>query len=329
MYRILVLLLSLFVFSCGSKDGDSPDISNIKIDFEVKRLEQEMFAITDKESLREFLDEHPVLTHHFFQIEQYPHDSTLVNALFKLINDPYIDTLYNETQAVFGDFSDLEEQFSKAFRRIKYYYPEFESPEIQTMVTGFGRDLFVSDSVIIIGLDYYIGQGATYRPLEVPTYILERYEKEYIVPSCILLMSTDYNRIDRKDQTLLADMIFYGKAYYFANKMLPEVPDSVLIGYSSTELKGVEEHQEIVWAHFIQNQLLYETSHFTKQKYIGERPKTLEIGNEAPGRIGIWLGWEIIKQYMEEHPEVTLPQLMKMEDAQKIFTQSKYKPALP
>lgn len=326
MYRILVLLLPLIIFGCQQSKEKHPDVSHISIELSVKRLEQELFAVENKEELRAFLEANKVLKEQFFYADQYPDDSILVNMLFNLIKDPHIDTLYQETEAKFGDLSDIKAQFAEAFRHIKYYYPEFQAPEIQTIVTGFGRDLYISDSVIIIGLDYYIGEGASYRPLDLPHYILRRYEKAYIVPSYVLLMSGKYNKINVDDQTMLADMIFYGKAYYFASKVLPEVPDSVLIGYEATSIEDVRENQQIVWAHFVQNELLYETSHFVKKKYLDERPKTLEIGNKAPGRIGVWLGWEIVKQYMEKHPEKSLPELMETKDAQQIFMQSKYKP---
>lgn len=296
------------------------------MNIKVKRLEQELFSIKDKSELQKFLENYPGLSQHFFQVDQYPHDSLLINSLYKLINDPHIDTLYQETKAVFGDFKEMEADFEQAFRYIKYYYPGFEPPEVQTIVTGFGRDLFVSDSLIIIGLDFYLGQGATYRPLDLPHYIVQRYAKEYILPSCILLMSTKYNYLNQKDNTMLADMIYYGKSFYFADRILPDVPDSLLIGYTGQELQDVNKNQMTVWAHFIENELLYEKSHFVKKKYIDERPKTLEIGDKAPGRIGVWVGWEIVKRFMEENDQVTLPQLMEIDDAQRIFTQSKYKP---
>ena len=329
MIRFIIFLLIPILISCGKSSGDRPDISTINVDINVKRLERELFAIEDKNELRAFLQENPGLSRHFFQIDQYPHDSILINSLHQLINDPHIDTLYNETQEVFGDFKEIEEQFEQAFRYIKYYYPEFVAPEVQTIITGFGRDLFVSDSLIIVGLDYYLGQGATYRPLDIPNYIVQRYSREYIVPSCILLMSTKYNRLDQKDNTMLADMIYYGKSFYFADRVLPEVPDSIIIGYTGKELHDVHKNQVIVWAHFIENELLYEKSHFIKKKYIDERPKTLEIGDKAPGRIGVWLGWEIVNRFMAENDQVTLPQLMEIDDAQRIFTQSKYKPSRP
>lgn len=328
MYRILVLLISLLVFGCQQNRERRPDVSQISIEVEVKRLEHDLFGISSKEDLYEFLNSNKVLKEQFFYADQYPHDSILVNTLYNLINDPHIDTLYQETQATFGDLSDLEAQFAEAFRYIKYYYPDFQVPEIQTIVTGFGRDMYISDSVIIVGLDYYIGKGATYRPIDIPQYILRRYEKEYIVPSYVLLLSSKYNKINVEDHTMLADMIFYGKAYYFASQILPDAPDSILIGYESTSIKDVNENQQIVWAHFVENELLYETSHFVKKKYLEERPKTLEIGNKAPGRIGVWLGWEIVKQYMRNHPEERLPDLMETKDAQQIFMKSRYKPIL-
>lgn len=329
MYRIIILLIIPILLSCGKTSGDRPDISKIKLKVKIKRLERELFSIKDKDELREFLADYPGLSQHFFQIDQYPHDSILVNSLYKLINDPHIDTLYDETQQIFGNFDDMEDQFEQAFRHVKYYYPDFKAPEIQTIITGFGRDLFVSDSLIIIGLDYYLGENATYRPLEIPDYILQRYSKDYIVPACILLLSQKYNSLNPKDNTMLADMIYYGKSFYFTDKILPDVADSILIGYSTEELQDVNKNQSVVWAHFIENELLYEKSHFIKKKYLEERPKTLEIGNKAPGRIGIWLGWEIVKRFMEENDQVTLPQLMEIDDAQRIFTQSKYKPSHP
>jgi hypothetical protein len=120
-------------------------------------------------------------------------------------------------------------------------------------------------------------------------------------------------------------MIYFGKAYYFSKQILPFTADSLLIGYSGDDLRNVKENQEVIWAHFIEKQLLYENSHFIKKKYMDERPKTLEIGNKCPGRIGEWVGWEIVKKYMAEQ-QVALPELMGTADAQQVFMQSRYKP---
>jgi hypothetical protein len=238
-----------------------------------------------------------------------------------------MDTLRMEVQRVFGDESDLKEQFTKAFKNLKYYYPTAQIPKIETTISGLDNDLFVSDSIIIVSLDYFLGEGAKYRP-NMYEYLLRQYGTENIVPSCMLIFGIDnqYNHTNPEDKTVLADMIAYGKSYYFAKQMVPCTPDSVFIWYTAEEIAGARENQDLIWARFIEDQLLYATSHVMKQKYLGERPKTVEVGEKCPGRIAQWVGWEIVKSYMKAHPEVTLPDLMKTENADKLFKESRYKP---
>jgi hypothetical protein len=85
------------------------------------------------------------------------------------------------------------------------------------------------------------------------------------------------------------------------------------------------EFQKNIWAHFIDNQLLYNTQDPIKAKYVGERPTTPEIGKNCPGSIGRWLGWRIVGKYFDENEKMQITELMKMTDAQKIFEASKYK----
>ena len=120
-------------------------------------------------------------------------------------------------------------------------------------------------------------------------------------------------------------MVYYGKGYVFTKAMLPEVADSLVIGYSDKQLTETFNAQDVVWAHFIDNQLLYQTSPAIKQRYLNERPFTAEIGQACPGAIGRWVGWRIVGRYHEEHSGVSVPDLMRNADARQIFEQSGYK----
>lgn len=323
----LIKIISLIFFSCSNQDFEctnAPDVSDIQVNLKVERLEEQLFSLESKNAIREFLDNHPQTSRHFLQAGSYPHDSILVNRLYKLTNDSHIDTVYQETREVFGDLSDLKNQFKQAFQYAKHYIPDFEAPAIQTMVTGLGNDLYVSDSLIIIGLDYYIGEDATYRP-DMPNYLLKRFRPENIVPSCILLLSNKYNNTNREDDSMLADMIYYGKSYHFAKKTMPCTPDSLIIGYTSENISSVEYNEQKIWSYFIDRELLYETSHIVKNRYIGERPSVVEISKNCPGRVARWLGWQIVDHYARQ-TDTDLLELMKTADAQQIFQQSKYKP---
>jgi hypothetical protein len=134
------------------------------------------------------------------------------------------------------------------------------------------------------------------------------------------------NKTSLSDKTVLADMIAYGKAYYFARHMLPCVEDSVLIGYTTDEITGAQANEDLIYARLVENEVLYSTSHQIKQRYIEERPKTLEVGEKCPGRIATWVGWQIVKSFMDRNAGTTLQDLMKLQDAERIFKDSKYKP---
>lgn len=319
----------LFNFSsCANKNcGEDIDISGVEVNVTIDRVENEFFNLKTKEAVLEYLDNHKVLAEVFYQRSQYPHDSIVVNSLLALAQNPGLDTVYKETQQIFGDMADLKSEFEAAFKRVKYYYPDFEAPKIETTVTGFvnGSDLYMSDSLIIIGLDWYLGKQGTFKPMDVPQYILARMRKEYIVPSAIMFLSSKYAAVDGEDKTMLADMLFYGKAYEFTKMMMPCTADSLIAGYTQHDVDGINHNQERIWSHFIDKSLLYNTNHFTKQKYVQESPAIPEIGDDCPGRIGRWLGWKIIQKYKKESG-AELTDLMKETDVKKIFMQSKYRP---
>ena len=328
---LLSLVIFLFLVGCKN-DGEEkcafmPDTRSISVELEIAQLQDSVTTFSTKEELVDFFSRHVELRDVFFNRPGYPSDSVFINELFSRFNNPYFDSLLIDTREEFGNLSELREELEEAFRNLTYYYPEFQPPRIQTVITGLESDIFVSDSLVIIGLDYYLGSGARFKP-NMYDYLLRRYQKNFIVPSILLLYGIDerFNKTNLDDRTVLADMITYGKTYYFAKQMLPCVPDSVFIGYTKEEIEGSRKNQDLIWKRLVQDEVFYATSHLIKQKYIAERPKTLEVGEKCPGRIATWVGWEIVKKYMSEHEEISLPQLMTNSNAGEIFTQSRYKP---
>lgn len=317
LWPFVVLLTVLF--ACDSDEK--------KVTIQFKSLEDSLPAIQTKQQLVGFLTRHPQLRDNFFQREAYPDDSTFINQLFERFTHPAVDTLLMETHRVFGDGSELKQQFETAFQNIKKYYPDFKPPVVQTVISGLETDVMVTDSLVIVGLDYFLGQTARYKP-NMYEYMQKRYHKDFVVPSVLLLygISDKYSKTNLEDKTTLADMIAYGKAYTFTKLMLPNIADSTIIGYTQREIDGALYNESKIWKRMIGDQILFGTSHMIKQKYISERPKTVEISAQCPGRIGMWVGWRICNQYMSEGGK-SLTELMQETDAQKILKLSKYRPA--
>ncbi|MEQ9443807.1 MAG: gliding motility lipoprotein GldB [Cyclobacteriaceae bacterium] len=325
---ILISLASLLLFSCEQdKCAGGAEISSISVDIAIERLDQALFTAQSPEEMRALLNQHPLYLSQYANLTGTEKDSLYYQEYFRVMHDPHIDTLYQQTQAVFENVATLETDFAQAFRHIKYYYPDFTPPKIYTTFTGLGSmgpDLLVSDSLIVISLDFFAGPDARYRP-QVYDYLMDRYSPGYIVPSCIMILSNRFNNTKPSDNSLLAEMVYYGKSYYFVQQVMPCLPDTILAGYDEEQITTIQDNTEMIWSHFIDNELLYETSHIVKPRYVGERPSTVEINTKIPGRVGRWIGWQIVQNFADK-TEKQLPQVMQEADAQQIFTQAKYRP---
>lgn len=326
---ILLAFVLLTISACSKQDNqciNAPDVSAIDISVTIDRLDRRIRQTENPEELLSILNDNKDFAREFLGLNPWANKEMLADQFYELLQNEGIDTLFMEVEQAFGDLSTVEKQFEDAFRHILYFFPDYKVPAIQTTVTGFASDMFLSDSLIIFGLDYYLGPDATFQPMQVPYYILKRYQKEYLVPQTLLLIADQFIKSDPSDQTALSEMIYYGKAYQFVKQMMPCIADSLITGYSAEESVDIKRFESVIWASMIENEFVYETNHTIKQKILGERPKTYEIGEKCPGRIGRWTGWQIIQQYLKNNPSVSLPELLIETDAQKIFQDSNYKP---
>jgi hypothetical protein len=62
------------------------------------------------------------------------------------------------------------------------------------------------------------------------------------------------------------------------------------------------------------------------RRYLGEAPSSMNMPEESPGRAAAWCGWQIVRAYMEEHPETSLPQLFYEMDAMRLLKEANYDP---
>ncbi len=325
MRTVFIIFPILLSFACQQETcRETGLIEKQEISIEVKRLERDLFAAASVEEVKDILAENPVYTRRFLDGDQYPNLDILAEKVFQLSKDAYIDTLYSEASEVYKDISDIQEQLEGVIGRLKTLFPEKKSPNLVTTVTGMYNDLLITDSLIIVGIDFFIGEEATYRPINIPNYMLTRYDREHLVPIITKFMATTQVATSPKN-TLLSEMIDFGKTYYLTSRLLPCVPDSILMGYTGEEMDVVFENEKIIWANFVENKILYETSHFTKQKFLGERPNIYEISQKCPGRVGAWLGWRIVEEYMKKN-DVDILTLLDDTDHDKIFSKSGYKP---
>jgi gliding motility-associated lipoprotein GldB len=336
----LIIVVSLFfTISCTDTTETTHIISKEIIQIKevednatkarIVRLDQVLSKLTSPEDLKKVHAQYPAFFAQYLAAGKRTPTAEDYNRLYQLFTNPELLQFYSEIDRYYKNFEEEQKQLSDILKYTKYYFPSFQQPTIYTLYAGLMEpDISVSDTAIFVCIDWFMGSKATFRP-NIYEYMLRRYDKPYLPPMIATALSLSFIQQDKKDETLIADMIFYGKAHYFTERVCPQVADTLNIGYSQSDIKGIDENMAIIWGHFIDHKLFYETSHRIKEQYIGESPFVNEISNKCPGRIGRWLGWQIVRKYMQTHPEVTLEQLMKDTDASKIFKLSGYKPVLP
>ena len=164
-----------------------------------------------------------------------------------------------------------------------------------------------------------------YKPSDLPEYILDRYTPVHLNSTLLKSYFSQFNMINESDQSMLNEMIAFGKLYYVVGAISECEKDNIILGYSENQFKVLEENEAFIYSYFIQNELFFEKQSKEKQKYMSERPSTYEISPQVPGRIGRWLGWKIVSSYMDQN-QITLEELLLEVDFKKIFYNSNYKP---
>ena len=324
---VLLIVLSLGLSSCQKSETAcalDPDRLATRVDLDIVRLEQSFFAASSEKDVQYLLEKYPEVTSLVLDEASYPNRDSLVQQLLRMQGDSSMQALNTAVGSEFADISDIKQELEQAFAYLQSYYPDFKAPKVYTYVSGFGLDLLVEEDILVIGLDYFLPSDHAFQP-DLPRYIASRYDRKHLVPMIVLALSSRYNAVDPADNSLLAEMLYYGKAYHFVKSILPCTEDQYIIGYTPEQIKASWDNEDLIWAHFVENELLFQSNPFENRKYIGEAPATDAISPEAPGRMGRWIGWNIVEEYQTKQ-DLSLPELMQEADAKKMFKDSGYRP---
>ncbi len=318
--------------SCGKKacredEGSRPSSSPLQI----IRLEDSLQALKDTHQTRLLLQRHPLFSEKYLQWSRMPDDSILVQDVWGIAQSSFNDTLRMDVKKEFPSLDWLQQDLSSFFDHTRFYYPDFHNPVVYTLTAGYGVDMEVKDSVLVLGLEYFLSDSSHYMPRDpvsgmvIPGYIRKRLKKRFILPSIAMVVADRYCSTDLLDNSMLGEMLKWGRIYYFMEKTMPCMPDSLLAGYSELELKEVNDNLKTIWAHYSENKLFFNTDLFLIRKYCDERPNVVEIGDKCPGRIGRWLGWQIVRKWAIDK-KIPLQKVMMEKDARKIFNESRFRP---
>ncbi|WP_439130302.1 gliding motility lipoprotein GldB [Polaribacter sp.] len=311
-----VLMVLCLFFSCIDKKQPKIDVSKIKVDFSIKRYDVDFYNANQK-TLPKIKEKYPYL---------FPKQFTDSLSLAK-INNKDEQKLFAETQRIYKDFSEQENRLESLFKHIKYYDPKFEAPNVVTILSNIDYEsrVIYADSLLLVSLDVYLGEDHQFYA-DFPKYIKENNTNEhFIVDVAEAIIGKQLPLLNKR--RFIDKMIYEGKKMYVLDRYLPTLSDQEKIGYTAEKLNWAVANEEQVWMYFIDKKLLFSTATELNKRFLENAPFSkfyMEQDNLSPGRIGVWLGWQIVRAYMK-HNDVSLQELLKT-DEDEIFNKSKYKP---
>jgi len=325
---ILIILLG----SCSQNNRFKIDTSKNRFEVKIHRFDKDMLALdtTDMkvglDSLysryREFL---PVYTASI--LDTAATDTVAVGHLFhQFLTDSSFKSVNKKTLETFKDVSDIEKKVSDAYTYIHYYFPQVKLPEIYFFVSGFNRSIMMNNTFIGIGTEYYL--GSNYPAYKNFTYQYMTYNMRRECLATDLVSATLFRMfvMNSSQYRLMDNMLFRGKVMYLLSVFMPEETPESIMGYSPEQWKWAKTNERQVWGYIIDQKHLFSTDLMLIRKYMNDAPFTAPISQESPGRFGTWLGWQIVQSYMNKNPNITLDDLMKENNYQKMLEESGYKP---
>lgn len=314
--KIVVFILFFATFSCQKTSKVERDISAIDIDITIERFDQ-LFASSSPSDLTVLKESYP-----FLFSKKFP-DSVWTRRM----KDPIQALLADAVDSVYVDFKPIEAEIELFYQHLKYYNKPLKVPRLITVLSDvdYRNKIAVTDTVVLIALDTYLGNDHEFYT-SFYDYIKQNLNPRQIVPD----LATSYaeqmiyqpNRV-----TFLDEMIYFGKQLYLKDLWVPFKANYEKIGYSVSEYEWSEDNEFYIWQYFVENELLYQTDRKLLGRFILAAPFSrfnLDLDSESPGRLGQYIGWKIVKSYMNNNPKSVLEMLQMT--PQEIFSNAKFKP---
>lgn len=328
---LIVIVVGSFVACNKNKRFEVPgsvpkiEVKVIRFDKDFLKLDTNKIDAGIKELYRRYPDFMSIYTGDILGVD--PHDTAQVSDLvLGFLSDTVFKSVNEKALTVFADESPFEQQLSAAFTKLYYYFPEIKIPEIYFFVSGFNRSLLFDNEMIGVGTDMFLGvdypryQSFTYQ------YLINNMHPESITPS--VMKGWLYNNFPyvSGEERLLENMLYRGKIMFLLSVLMPDETPDLLMGYEKNQWEWSRKYEKQIWETIIDRNDLFTSDLMLIKKYIDEAPFTATVSQESPGRLGVWLGWQIVQSYMDKHPEVTLRALMLDNNYNQIFDKSGYQP---
>ncbi len=241
-------------------------------------------------------------------------DTAFVNSINQFRKDQAIDKIEKRIHSKFSNLQVHKSEIIEGLKHLKFHFKKSKIPKnVVFMNSLFQSNAFCTENEIGIGLERYLGKETDViksLPSE-PFYdwIKESMNSDFLVRDalCSWIM-THY--VPEKEGNLAENIVKWGKIIYLTEASLPNKNKNIIIRYTKSDYDWALKNEFSIWKFLVDQKYLFKINELIESNFLKEAPFTTGLPSESPDRLGQFIGWRMVQNFMNKN-DVTLNELLK------------------
>lgn len=239
-------------------------------------------------------------------------------TVYSLWQNPGVDSLTQDVSAFWGRKNTEVVQAKQQLTELLKRYPSLLQtaggfspdslpplPVPVGMVGLFQYQCVLSDSNLWIGLDLFMKEGYRYYPTVDQLYLYQRRRTHPRHMPIAVARTLSEDLVDQfnpgsSSGKLLNQILREGRIMACLRLLLPEIPDSLLLGYQPDQWDWISQNESEVWKNLVRSQALFSEDPLVTARYLSDGPFTSGLSPDSPPALGRFLGDRIIQQWFKK-----------------------------
>ena len=327
MKHLYILFSFLILTSCHSDRLDI-DVSDVDLKLSVSRLDLDFAKVESMKQLEQVHRKYSNEQKEFYNFYLGAclqvgliEDTFTLDGLYKFVQDPYIKELHAALKKEFPKVELELEALKSGFSFLVHHFKNAPLPKHVIFYNSlFSNSIVSSENTIGVGLERYLGENSSSikKLPEEPfyPYIKRRMDRKFLVRDMMMSWIGSNVLPEIQDEKELADvMIQWGKHFYVLEACFPYLDKELILRYFPEEYAWASKNEKEFWNYLVAQNSLFKRDYKMALNIFSDGPFTsgLPIAEKAPPRLGQYLGWRIVKNYMEENRDIRLDDLIKID----------------
>ena len=305
----LSILLLWFVLS-PLTNSNPLDSSEAKIELNFERITP-TGLIKNRINLQKLFKDYPVVSPYLLEYcyaVNLKSDSSLSSSLITFSNQEYIAKTEFELNERFSDLSAHKARIKSSFARLKNQFDTIPTPiEVVFSNSNFSYNATCYNESILVGLERYIGGNhpiiiESLSPSDFPDWIRNGMNEKFMDRD-ILSAWISTKLIKETNGYHIEEMIRWGKIHLITEMCLRldnnDIPTSEVLRWSNEEYDWAVSNEMKFWKYLMDENLLFDSNEKNRAYLLNNGPYTIGLPEESPDRMGQFLGYKIVLNYIK------------------------------